>query len=575
MESNQRIEEFSIKLQNRILEIFEIYPTNIVIVQGDTTTALVGGMAAFYRKIPVAHVEAGLRTGNVLSPFPEEFNRKTLASICSLCFAPTWLSAEELYNDNVMPSRVKIVGNTVIDAVRFFLENDSNMEKDSSFPCIGQGSKKFRLRESQPFVLVTAHRRESFGLPMKNISMSVRLLSSKFPKMNFIIPVHKNPNVRQLFMEELSGIGNVYLVDPIPYLDFLPVLSKARLILSDSGGIQEESSYLNIPILIMRESTERLECILAGKGVLMGTDSRRMIEQVSNILSNGTLYKELQNPDLRNIFGNGNSSSMIAEEIEKFLYEQTSLTFRSVAKEKALYLKTFPKSFQFDSNFVFRKGSVALILTVYKRDTLGDQIVRAKSQTVTPTTIIVFQNENHVNVDSILKEHNDVKLVKSAYNFRHHGRFAVALLLPEEYVIVWDDDIKPGKRWIENTIRCVDEHNAICGDNGRFPTKQWEPKDTEVRFVGHSWAFKRKWLSAMFSKPIITTFTSEDHELSAYALLNLGVRTFVTAKPVDDPESWADVKSSKMHSDKVASYKDPLREFYRKPADIYLNEIIQ
>ena len=266
-----------------------------VLVQGDTSTALAGALAAFHLKIPVGHVEAGLRTGDIDSPFPEEANRQLISRISAWHFAPTARQADMLKRENVS-GVVSVVGNTVVDA----LEWTSNR--------LGPAEKPAR-----PFVLVTAHRRESFGAPIREAFAAIGELARKYADFDFIYPVHRNPSVLQPAHELLGGIGNVKLIDPLEYPELIDLLRRSHLVISDSGGIQEEAPSFGVPVLILRESTERPEVIDAGFGHLVGTSRARILEMGSRFLDlrKGPIAaKAAANP-----FGDGKAGEKIVTHI--------------------------------------------------------------------------------------------------------------------------------------------------------------------------------------------------------------------------------------------------------------------
>ena len=242
-----------------------------VVVQGDTTTALTGAMAAFYRRIRVAHVEAGLRTGDRFSPFPEEINRVFVSRITDLHFPPTMAAAENLRKEGISDDSIVVTGNTVVDAVLWM--------RDILPETAPRGLEQLNLREGQRLVLVTCHRRESFGTPMADICDALRRLVSQFDDLHVVLPVHPNPVVKKLVHEKLAGLPSVSLVEPLDYVPLLWCMKRASLILTDSGGIQEEGPSFGKPILILRETTERPEAVEAGFAELVGTDPDKILER--------------------------------------------------------------------------------------------------------------------------------------------------------------------------------------------------------------------------------------------------------------------------------------------------------
>ena len=280
---------------------------DIVLVHGDTTTTLAASLAAYYHQIPVAHVEAGLRTGNLYSPWPEEVNRKLTGGLAELHFAPTRLAKENLMKEGIGANKIVITGNTVIDALY------SMVSKLESQPALGsqiQQSFPF-LSSGRPFILVTGHRRESFGSGFERICQALLMIAKEFPEIDIVYPVHLNPNVQQPVQSLLADVSNIYLINPVDYLPFVYLMKSAYLILTDSGGIQEEAPSLGKPVLVMRETTERPEAIEAGTVKLVGTDTDNIVREVSTLLNNKAIYQSMslsQNP-----YGDGQAAERIVQ----------------------------------------------------------------------------------------------------------------------------------------------------------------------------------------------------------------------------------------------------------------------
>jgi len=280
-----------------------------VLVHGDTTTAYSAALAAFYSDIPVGHVEAGLRSFDMKAPFPEEFNRKTISNIASLHFAPTEISQKNLINEGVKRSNIFITGNTVIDALKTTIKNiiDSKENILSSFD--------FDF-ETNKYVLITGHRRENFGEGFLNICKAIRDLSEIFPEYHFIYPVHLNPNVQNPVNEILSNKANIHLLPPLSYDQFCLAMYYSTLILTDSGGIQEEGISIDKPVILMREITERPEALEAGGVKLVGTDRNKIVKVVSELLSNKNIYEEMASAT--NPFGDGDAAQKIVSILRNF-----------------------------------------------------------------------------------------------------------------------------------------------------------------------------------------------------------------------------------------------------------------
>lgn len=277
----------------------EIKP-NVVFVHGDTTTSTAAALAAFYQQIPVAHIEAGLRTYNIYSPWPEEMNRQITGRIASYHFAPTKLSMQNLLNEKIDSKHILVTGNTVIDALHWVvnrLKSSTSLEQEQCRVIRSKGYDINRLSENKKLVLITGHRRENFGDGFINICKSIKILSERYPDVDFVYPMHLNPNVRkpihEVFGQDLSGFDNLFFIDPLEYLSFVYLMSKAYIVLTDSGGIQEEAPGLGKPVLVMRDTTERPEAIDAGTVKLVGTDTEKIIQATSLLLDNSDVYLKM------------------------------------------------------------------------------------------------------------------------------------------------------------------------------------------------------------------------------------------------------------------------------------------
>jgi UDP-N-acetylglucosamine 2-epimerase (non-hydrolysing) len=289
---------------------------DVVLVQGDTTTTLVTALAAYYEQIDVGHVEAGLRTNNIYSPFPEEMNRQLTTRLAKYHFAPTALNRYNLLTENVDAENIAITGNTVIDALLMVvdrLENDRARRERVIGSILQAGLPVEVLESKNPLVLVTGHRRESFGAGFVNISEAIRDLATRRGDVNIVYPVHLNPNVREPVGDILAGIPNVHLIEPVPYEEFVHLMNSAYLLLTDSGGIQEEAPALGKPVLVMRENTERPEAVEAGTARLVGTDRAEIVARVEELLSDADAYRHMATAT--NPYGDGTA----AEQIVMFL----------------------------------------------------------------------------------------------------------------------------------------------------------------------------------------------------------------------------------------------------------------
>ena len=293
---------------------------DVVLVHGDTTTSTAAALAAFYQQIPVGHVEAGLRTHNVFSPWPEEMNRQITTRIASYHFAPTPLSRKNLLQEGIADELITVTGNTVIDALRWVVDKirkDSslNLELAGQLKAIGYDVK--RLASPRRLVLITGHRRENFGEGFLNICQAIKDLTVRYPEVDFVFPMHPNPNVRQpireVFGEKLSDQGNMFFIEPLEYLSFVYLMEKASIVLTDSGGIQEEAPGLGKPVLVMRDTTERPEALEAGTVKLVGTSRDTIVNELSRLLDDPASYEKMSKA--LNPYGDGKACGRIVERL--------------------------------------------------------------------------------------------------------------------------------------------------------------------------------------------------------------------------------------------------------------------
>lgn len=311
MKPGQSLAELTSRLLLALNTHFAATNPDLVLVHGDTTSAMTGALAAFYNLIEVAHVEAGLRTGNLLSPFPEEYNRRSVALAARYHFAPTVAANANLVREGIAAKDILVTGNTVIDALLLTIQsleaNPSEIQglRDRLTPQIG-----FDI-EKQPFILITAHRRENFGLGLDNICFSIRELATANPDLSFIYPVHLNPKVKDVVEEKLSSLENVNLIPPQDYKEFAWLLRHCHLVLTDSGGIQEEAPALGKPVLVMRDTSERPEAITAGTARLVGTSAETIIRETQKLIDDQAAYNQMARAV--NPFGDGKAAIRIIE----------------------------------------------------------------------------------------------------------------------------------------------------------------------------------------------------------------------------------------------------------------------
>lgn len=295
----------------------EVQP-NVVLVHGDTTTSTAAALAAFYQQISVGHVEAGLRTHNIYSPWPEEMNRQLTGRIATYHFAPTPLSKQNLLAENVKPEQIAVTGNTVIDALYMVVDKiKSNKELDKELEeiLLRSGYDVNRLSDGKKLVLITGHRRENFGDGFISMCKAIQTLTQKYPDVDFVYPMHLNPNVRkpihEVFGEDLSHLGNMFFIEPLEYLSFVYLMEKSTIVLTDSGGIQEEAPGLGKPVLVMRDTTERPEALEAGTVKLVGTDFDKIVNEVSALLENRECYERMSKAV--NPYGDGKACERIVK----------------------------------------------------------------------------------------------------------------------------------------------------------------------------------------------------------------------------------------------------------------------
>lgn len=322
MRRGQTLGELTVRILSAWKEFFAFNAVNAILVQGDTTTVLASAIAAFYEKIPVGHIEAGLRTGNLMSPWPEEMNRRLSDPISSWCFTPTELSRSNLIAENIPENRCFITGNTVIDSL--FWMRDKLAEENVSVGEIACAcgipdsfAGKFLAQEGRPWILVTGHRRESFGEGFLNICKALAAIADKYPEWGILYPVHMNPNVQEPVRRLLGDHERICLIPPVAYREFIWLMDRCRFVISDSGGIQEEAPSLGKPVLVMRDTTERPEGVEAGTCRLVGTDPDVIVGEASLLIEDASEYA--RRSALKNPYGDGNAAMKIREILERTL----------------------------------------------------------------------------------------------------------------------------------------------------------------------------------------------------------------------------------------------------------------
>ncbi|AHL32971.1 UDP-N-acetylglucosamine 2-epimerase [Pseudomonas brassicacearum] len=311
MKPGQDLTDVTTSILQGMKTVFAEFKPDVVLVHGDTATTFATSLAAYYQQIPVAHVEAGLRTGNIYSPWPEEANRKLTGVLANLHFAPTETSRANLLREGVAPAKIIVTGNTVIDAL---VDVIKRLDHDEELNAIASAPSAF-LDPARKLILVTGHRRESFGDGFERICQALMEVAQQHPDVDIVYPVHLNPNVREPVNRLLSDISNVYLIEPLDYLPFASLMSRSHIILTDSGGIQEEAPSLGKPVLVMRDTTERPEAVDAGTVRLVGTETSNIVSELNRLLTDQDAYRAMSYA--HNPYGDGHACGRIIDALCK------------------------------------------------------------------------------------------------------------------------------------------------------------------------------------------------------------------------------------------------------------------
>ena len=316
MQANQDLYDVTSRVLVGMRDVLKSVKPDVVLVHGDTTTSTAAALAAFYQQIPVGHVEAGLRTGNIYSPWPEEMNRLMTGRIATYHFAPTPLAKSNLMRENVAEDRILVTGNTVIDALYLVVDkikNDADLQSQLREELKEAGYDTTRLDGSRRLVLITGHRRENFGDGFISMCTAMKDLSKKYPEVDFVYPMHLNPNVRkpihEVFGDDLTKFDNFFFIEPLQYLEFVYLMEKSTIVLTDSGGIQEEAPGLGKPVLVMRDNTERPEALESGTVHLVGTNYEKIVGEVSTLLDDAAAYEKMS--QAVNPYGDGHACERI------------------------------------------------------------------------------------------------------------------------------------------------------------------------------------------------------------------------------------------------------------------------
>jgi UDP-N-acetylglucosamine 2-epimerase (non-hydrolysing) len=315
MQAGQDLYDITSRVILGMRDVLSDFKPDVVLVHGDTTTSASAALASFYKQIPVAHIEAGLRTGNIYAPWPEEMNRMITRCLTTYNFAPTEWAKKNLLKENVREENIIVTGNTVIDALYIVIDKikkDISLQKEL---VTFIESKGYQIKPEKKLFLITGHRRENFGEGFINICGAIKEIAIKYPHMDLLYPVHLNPNVQKPVYEILNGIRNVFLIDPIEYLPFVFLMEKSHIILTDSGGIQEEAPSLGKPVLVMRDTTERPEAVEAGTVKLVGTNMEKIINEVVRLMEDKEYYSAMARA--HNPYGDGKAAERIVKILSK------------------------------------------------------------------------------------------------------------------------------------------------------------------------------------------------------------------------------------------------------------------
>ena len=609
MKKNQSLEKITSETISELENIYNLISPNAVIVQGDTTTAISASISAFYHKIPIFHVEAGLRTHNFYYPFPEEFNRVTIDEISTLYFAPTEWAASNLLKENKNLNNIFITGNTIVDSLKLTLNNTYPSENVKG---LIQKSKLLCLSENDcKIILLTFHRRENYYKPIYNILKAVQKLLKNYRDIVIIFPFHLNPNVQKsiknsipklVYEEIIKGkkiknenyiyLNRLIMIPPLNYIDLIHLESSSYFIMSDSGGIQEEAVSIGKPILILRENTERPEAIKSGIAFLTGTSSNKIYNYASSLLLNKDLYLKVSKS--QKIYGMGNSSIIITKIIKDYFYNNLKNTYSLNSMNYQDILNKYDESIMNnnESNKVNGKEEfydIIIVLTVWKRNNLERQLIQIKNQSILKnkkTNIIIFQNSNHVYIDDIVNKWNqsdcfsekvNITFIHSPIETGYFGRFVIPLtssITGDSYFFICDDDVIWGNRYFENMFRVVNE-GYLCTRNGRIinsnfhtsgavfeegtmPNKQvCYNEDIEYDFGGHIWAGRISWLRKAWNHIPFSLENCEDFWISAAlkSFYNISTKTprcpCPEGKPIVPDLCAASDNSSILHQEAI------------------------
>ena len=588
MQKNQSLAELTSKTIFQLEKIFSLINPNAIIVQGDTTTAFSAAISAFYLKIPIFHVEAGLRTHNLYYPFPEEFNRISIDDISTLFFAPTEWAASNLLKENKNPSNIFVTGNTIVDSLKLTLNKTTPSKQIKML--IEKAKLLCTPKYECKIILLTCHRRENYYEPIYNIIGAIQKLLLNFDDIVVIFPFHLNPNIQnsvknvipnKIYNKLIQGkkikdinflhLNRFLLITPLNYVDLIHLESVCYFIMSDSGGLQEEAVSIGKPILILRENTERPEAVKLGCAFLTGISINNIINSASSLLTNNDLYQKISK--CQYLYGKGNSSVIISKIIKNYFENNIQNSF---SIDKPNYRNIL---FRYDNSILKTKDitninyqndsyDFVIVLTVWKRNNLERQLIQIKNQSILKnkkTNIIIFQNYNHTYIENIVNkwklsdnfsEKVDITFIKSPIETGYFGRFIIPLtssIRSNSYFFICDDDVIWGNRYFENMIRVVNE-GSLATRNGRILDKNFNEKaeafkdggygkhicyneDIEYDFGGHIWAGRISWLRKAWNHIPFSLENSEDFWISAVlkSFYNIPTKTPKCPCPEENP----------------------------------------
>jgi len=569
MSQGQTLSELSARAITSISSIISTECPDVVLVQGDTTTALMAALAAFYAKVHVGHIEAGLRTHAIYAPFPEEVNRQSISTMSTFNFAPTELAAENLRSEG-RSKNVFVTGNTVVDALKIM--QDRPRSKFIS-DVLKVAESRVLLRPPK-VILLTAHRRENLGRPLMNIFGAVSDLLRIHEDVVVIYPIHLNPEVASAARERFGEISfnklqagdkfdsgtndehlnRLLLIPPVHHADLVALLQICNFVMTDSGGIQEEGITLGKPVLVLRDTTERPEGVLAGVSKLVGTNRNIILEWAEKLLSDDVVFGQMSNSN--QLFGDGTAGKQIVDLLQNF--SSTLSKFEDVSKSVRVDSPPASKDVY----------DLVVLLTVWKRnttETILDMIRQQSALDRGRIAVLLFQNGDHADITSIVERWkqrskwspNNVDLlhVFSKVETGYYGRFLGPLLVQssaDSSFILLDDDIILGNRYFENMLRVVSEGH-LATRNGRFldrETNEYDmrrswiegPVDTfneddAYDFGGHIWAGKMEWLRIAWRQPSPVLYNAENFWISAVLQHSLGIGTKRPRCPSPGPDS--------------------------------------